>query len=214
MSILEKIILAASIAAAYRKDFRPYLVVRTEGISVMLSYLSIIWAHDWKWRQSRALSGSIFCGMLRNIRPSGAFWRKWQSHVTGRGPVRKCPWPEVGSAHARLFPAFFFFLSSSNMATGCDQRSLPPLRGFLGFCMRNRKLRNTRSDRRSHGYRMWPKVTWPLRVPLGVRMRTRKLSNTRSDQRSHGYRMWPKVTWLARGSLGCAHAQPEVAQHP
>jgi hypothetical protein len=28
-----------SLAAAYRKDFRPYLVVRTEGISVMLSYL-------------------------------------------------------------------------------------------------------------------------------------------------------------------------------
>jgi hypothetical protein len=28
-----------SLVAAYRKDFRPYLVVRTEGISVMLSYL-------------------------------------------------------------------------------------------------------------------------------------------------------------------------------
>jgi hypothetical protein len=28
-----------SLAAAYQKDFRPYLVVRTEGISVMLSYL-------------------------------------------------------------------------------------------------------------------------------------------------------------------------------
>jgi hypothetical protein len=31
--------LVLGLAAAYRKDFRPYLVVRTEGISVMLSYL-------------------------------------------------------------------------------------------------------------------------------------------------------------------------------
>jgi hypothetical protein len=35
------------------------------------------------------------------------------------------------------------------MATECDRRSLDPLRGSLGVRMRNRKLRNTRSDRRS-----------------------------------------------------------------
>jgi hypothetical protein len=42
-----------------------------------------------------------------------------------------------------------FFLSSSNMATGCDQRSLDPFGVPLGVCMRNRKLCNSRSDRRS-----------------------------------------------------------------
>jgi hypothetical protein len=40
----------------------------------------------------------------------GTFDRKWQSHVTGRGHVRKRSWPEVGSAHERLFPPAFFFL--------------------------------------------------------------------------------------------------------
>ena len=42
------------------------------------------------------------------------------NRVTGRGSVRKGSCPEVGSAHARIFPRFF--LSSSNMATGCDLR--------------------------------------------------------------------------------------------
>ena len=45
----------------------------------------------------------------------------------------------------RFFPRFF--LSSSNMATGCDQRSLDPF--GVPLSVRNRKLRNTRSDRRS-----------------------------------------------------------------
>jgi hypothetical protein len=61
----------------------------------------------------------------RNIRPSGTFWPE----VTGRGPVRKWPWPEVCSAHARLFPAFF--LSSSTMATGCDLRSNKAIKSSL-----------------------------------------------------------------------------------
>ena len=33
----------------------------------------------------------------------GPFDRKWQSRD------QKWPWPEVGSAHARLFPRAFFF---------------------------------------------------------------------------------------------------------
>jgi hypothetical protein len=62
--------------------------------------------------------------------------------VTGRGPVRK---------YVLRMPGFFlrFFLSSSNMATGCDLRSLDPFGVPLGVLMRNRKLHNTGSDRRS-----------------------------------------------------------------
>ena len=54
------------------------------------------------------------------------------SHVTGS---RFC-----------AFPAFSprFFLSSSNMATECDRRSLDPFGVLLG--VRNRKLCNTRSS--------------------------------------------------------------------
>jgi hypothetical protein len=49
-------------------------------------------------------------------RHSGAFLtRSDVSHVTGRGPVWKWPWPEVCSAHARFSPRFF--LSSSTVVT-------------------------------------------------------------------------------------------------
>ena len=45
---------------------------------------------------------------LRHIYPSeGPLTRSDVSHVTGRGPVRKWSYSEVGSAHARIFPAFF-----------------------------------------------------------------------------------------------------------
>jgi hypothetical protein len=85
---------------------------------------------------------------LRNIYPSGAFWPE----VT-KSPDRKRPCPEVVLTRSMFYacPAFSprFFLSSSNMATGCDRRSLDPFGVPLGVCMRNRKLRNTRSDRRS-----------------------------------------------------------------
>ena len=60
---------------------------------------------------------------LRHIRPSGAFWP-----VVTKSRDRKRPWPEVGSAHARIFPRFFLSSSSSNMATGCDRRSRDPRR--------------------------------------------------------------------------------------
>ena len=68
---------------------------------------------------------------LRHIRPSGTFWPK----VT-KSRYRKRPGPEVFLTGSRFCacPAFSprFFLSSSNMATGCDLRSLDPLRGSLG----------------------------------------------------------------------------------
>ena len=68
-------------------------------------------SHDRKWRQSCAMSGSMFRACATGSRAIsalvGPFDRKWQSHVTGRGHVRKWPWPEVGSAHSRLFPALF-----------------------------------------------------------------------------------------------------------
>ena len=77
------------------------------------------------------MSGSILCacatGSCAISALVGPFDRKWQSHVTGRGLVRKCPWPEVGSVHARIFPPRFFL----NSRTGCDQRSLDPFRGSL-----------------------------------------------------------------------------------
>jgi hypothetical protein len=63
---------------------------------------------------------------LRHFPPSGAFMtRRDVSHVTGRGPVRKWPWPEVCSPHARSLDHFSF---------------------SLGLRIRNRKLRNTRGD--------------------------------------------------------------------
>jgi hypothetical protein len=60
------------------------------------------------------LSGNMFCakatGSCAISALMGPYDRKWQSHVTGRGPVRKWSWPEVGSAHARLFPRAFFLV--------------------------------------------------------------------------------------------------------
>ena len=91
-------------------------------------------AHDQKWRPSRALSGSMFCacatGSCAIYTLVGPFDRKWQSHVTGRGPVRKLP----NRSRFCGFPAF-------------SRRSLDPF--GVPLSVRNRKLRNTRSDRRS-----------------------------------------------------------------
>ena len=83
---------------------------------------------------------------LRHIRPSGTFWPE----VT-KSRDRKRPFPEVFLTGSRFCacPAFprVFFLSSSNMATGCDRRLLDPFGVPMG--VRNRKLRNTLNDRRS-----------------------------------------------------------------
>ena len=82
---------------------------------------------------------------LHNIRPSGAFWPE----------VTSVTWPEVACPEVALSwsmfcacPAFSprFFLSSSNMATGCDQKSVDPFGVSLGVRMHNRKLCNTRSS--------------------------------------------------------------------
>jgi hypothetical protein len=69
-------------------------------------------SHDRKWRQSRAMSGSMFCACATGNCAAlvGPFDRKWQSHVTGSGPVRKRSRPEVCSAHAPFFHAFFFLV--------------------------------------------------------------------------------------------------------
>ena len=88
--------------------------------------------------------------------------RKW-GLLTGRDKVT---WPEEAMSGSMFFacPAFsrVFFLSSSNMATGCDQRSLDPFGVPLGVRMCNRKLRNTCSDRRSRD---------PLEVSMGCSLR-------------------------------------------
>ena len=61
-------------------------------------------SRDRMWRQSRDRKYVLRMRnrKLRTIRPSGVFWpevKKWRD--------RKKPWPEVCSAHTRLFPAFF-----------------------------------------------------------------------------------------------------------
>jgi hypothetical protein len=117
-------------------------------------------AHDrmWrerKWRQSRALFGSMLCvcatGSYALSAPVGSF--RTEVTLSRSGPVRKWSWSEVCSAHDRLFPPrFFSFLSSSTvvqLATWCDRRSFDPFGVPLGVRMRNGKLRNTHSDRRS-----------------------------------------------------------------
>jgi hypothetical protein len=105
--------------------------------------------------------------------------------------VTSVTWPEVCSVHARRFPAFISYYSSSTkyststMATGCD---VTPKGVPLGVHMHNRKLRNIRPSGA-----FWPEVTlWdvtrsdrrsrdPQRVfpGWGARMNNRKLHNIR-----------------------------------
>jgi hypothetical protein len=53
----------------------------------------------------------------------GPFHRKWVSHVTET--VRKRPWPEVCSAHARIFTSSFFLSSSTKCNTVVQVPWLP-----------------------------------------------------------------------------------------
>ena len=59
--------------------------------------------------QSGALSGSMFCACATEScaisAPVGLFDRKWR-----QSRDRKKLWPEVGSAHARIFPRAFFLV--------------------------------------------------------------------------------------------------------
>ena len=96
---------------------------------------------DRKWPQSRDRNEHVRKYVLRmrnrklrHIRPSGDLWLE----VSMTGSMF-CTWP----AFSRVF-----YLSSSNMATGCDLGSLDPFGVLLGVRMRNRKLRNAHSDRR------------------------------------------------------------------
>jgi hypothetical protein len=86
---------------------------------------------DWKWRQShdrkrrqsrvRKYVIRMCNRKLRNIRLNVAFWPEvtsvtWpEEALSGRGPDRQ---------YVLRMPGFFpgFFLSSSNMATGCNRR--------------------------------------------------------------------------------------------
>jgi len=72
------------------------------------------------------------------------------SHVTGSGPDRKWPWPEVTlvTCHVRKY----------------------------GVRMRNRKLRIIRPIRAFWPEVTSSNVTWPLWVPLGARMRNQKFT--------------------------------------
>ena len=81
-------------------------------------------SHDRKWHQSRdrkrpcpevTLTGSMLCaacatGSCAISTLVGPFDRKWQSHVTGRGSVRKCPWPEDVLRMPGFFPHLFFLV--------------------------------------------------------------------------------------------------------
>jgi hypothetical protein len=63
-------------------------------------------------RVIRALSGSMACACATRSCAISAlvapFDRKWRESRDRKMPYRKQPWPEVCSAHARIFPAFFF----------------------------------------------------------------------------------------------------------
>jgi hypothetical protein len=83
---------------------------------------------------------------LRNIRSSGAFWPEVTKSRDRKRPCPKWPWLEVGSAHARLFPAFFFFLVVVTWLPDVTKGHLTPFGVPLDVHMRNRKLRNTRSS--------------------------------------------------------------------
>ena len=91
------------------------------------------------------LSGRMFCACATGSCTISALVGPFWSEVTksGSGPDRN-----MFSACPLLTPGVFF-LSSSNMATGCDLRSLDSFGVPLGVRIRNRKLRNTRRDRRS-----------------------------------------------------------------
>jgi hypothetical protein len=111
-------------------------------------------SHGRKWRHSRALSGSMFCACATGSCAISALVGPFWSEVTkSRDRKRLCPEAIPTGSMFSAFPLFtpcVFFLSSSNMANGCDLRSLDSFGVPLGVRIRNRKLRNTRSDRRSH----------------------------------------------------------------
>jgi hypothetical protein len=73
----------------------------------------------------------------------GPFWPE----VT-KSRDRKGPWPEVGSAHARIFPCVFFLVVVTWLPD-VIQGHLTSFGALLGVRMRNRKLCNICNDRRS-----------------------------------------------------------------
>ena len=111
------------------------------------------------------LSGRIFCACAtRSTALVGPFDRKCPCpevcSAHAQPEVTKSTWPEVGSAHARLFLPRFL-ISNSNMAT---QGHLNPF--GVSLSVRNRKLRSTRSDLRSRD----PRRKCPWGVLYDVRV--------------------------------------------
>jgi hypothetical protein len=92
--------------------------------------------------QSGALSGSMFCACATEscaiFAPVGLFDRKWR-----KSRDRKKLWPEVGSAHARIFPRAFLLVVVP-WRPDATKGHLTPFGVPLG--LRNRKLCNTRSS--------------------------------------------------------------------
>ena len=87
-------------------------------------------SHDQKWPCPEVCNAHVQSEVAQ-YRPSRVFWPE----VT-KSRDRKRPCPEVVLTGSRFCacPAFSprFFLSSSIMGTGYDQRSLDPFRGSLG----------------------------------------------------------------------------------
>jgi hypothetical protein len=97
-----------------RRGNRHNISSRICGGAVRWYYRKWCQSHDRKWRQSRVLSGgmayacaTVSCAISALV---GPFDRKWQSHVTGRGHVRK---------YDMCMPGFSprFVLTSSTVVT-------------------------------------------------------------------------------------------------
>jgi hypothetical protein len=124
-------------------------------------------SHDRKWRESHVRKYVLRMRnrKLRHIHPSMAFWPE----VT-KSRVRKRPCLEaviIGSRFCACpdFPRAFFLVVVTWLPDVIEGH-LTLLRGSLGFRMRNRKLRNTCSDRMSRD---------PLEVSLGCSLRRPRL---------------------------------------
>ena len=120
-------------------------------------------AHDRKWRQSRVLSGRMFCAF--HIRLSGAFWQQ----VT-KSRNRNWPCPEavlIGSRFCAcpVFPRVFSLVVVIWLPD-VTEGHLTTFGVPLGVRMRNQKLYNTRSDRRSRDS-LW-KCPWGVLYDVRV----------------------------------------------
>jgi hypothetical protein len=141
-------------------QLKSYLRGCCEGVLPEVTWPEVTLVTWRKWHKSRALSWSMFCACTTGSCAISAlvrsFWPKWQSqwqsHVTGRGSVRKGPCPEVVLTGSRFCacPAFprVFFLEIVTWLPDVIQGHLTPFEALLGVRMRNRKMCNICNDRR------------------------------------------------------------------